>query len=149
MRHLHSNKMKELFLVGLLIGSFSITGAINVLAEGPGQLVNKDPSNIAIKGYDPVAYFTESRPVKGNPEFEYRWQEAKWLFSSASNRDLFAQNPERYAPQYGGFCAGAMAVGRMASIDPEAWALLLSLRLNFADTSHAMVVRGVGLHVEP
>ncbi len=65
--------------------------------------VNTDGSGVAIKGYDPVAYFTEGRPVKGSPEFEYEWQDAKWRFASPANRDKFVVNPEAYAPQYGGY----------------------------------------------
>ena len=61
--------------------------------------------NVAIKGYDPVAYFTEGRPTKGLPEFSYDWLGATWQFSNAGNRDAFASEPIRYAPQYGGFCA--------------------------------------------
>jgi hypothetical protein len=124
MGHLNRTRSEELFLLILVIGLFSLAGDMNVLAQDHKQIVNKDPSNIAIKGYDPVAYFTENRPVKGKPEFEYPWQGARWLFSSASNRDLFAGDPKRYAPQYGGFCAGAMAAGRVASVDPEAWKIV-------------------------
>ena len=55
------------------------------------------------KRYDTVAYHNENRAVKGNSKFSYKWNDAKWLFASAGNRDLFASNPERYAPQYGGY----------------------------------------------
>jgi YHS domain-containing protein len=65
--------------------------------------VNKTFWGVAIKGYDPVAYFAKGRPVKGLKEFSYKWNDAKWYFSSAQNRDLFASDPERYAPQYGGY----------------------------------------------
>lgn len=58
---------------------------------------------VAIEGYDPVAYFTENRAVKGTSEFAYDWNEARWYFSRAENRDLFAANPQKYAPQHGGF----------------------------------------------
>lgn len=65
--------------------------------------INKLNNGIAIKGYDPVAYHTEGRAVKGNKNFSYKWNDAEWYFASAENRDLFAANPERYAPQYGGY----------------------------------------------
>ncbi len=58
---------------------------------------------VAIKGYDPVAYFTENRAVKGSSEFTYNWNEARWQFSTAAHRDLFAANPRKYAPNHGGF----------------------------------------------
>ena len=62
----------------------------------------------AIRGYDPVAYFTEGKPVEGDGDFTHRWMDAKWYFASAANRDAFAKNPESYAPQYGGYCAWAV-----------------------------------------
>jgi YHS domain-containing protein len=58
---------------------------------------------VAIKGYDPVAYFTENRAVKGSSEFSFNWNEARWYFSKAENRDLFAANPKKYTPHHGGF----------------------------------------------
>ena len=79
---------------------------------------------IAIRGTDPVAYFKESKAVQGSSEFEYEWMGVKWQFSSAENRDLFASNPEEYAPQYGGYCAWAVSQGYTASIDPQAWKIV-------------------------
>jgi YHS domain-containing protein len=76
---------------------------------------------VAIRGTDPVAYFTQNKPVKGKPEFTYKWGNANWQFASAQNRDLFAKNPAKYAPQYGGFCAWAVSQGYTASTDPDAW----------------------------
>ena len=65
--------------------------------------INTNWQGVAIKGYDPVAYFTMGEPVKGIKEFEIQWKGAKWRFSSAAHRDLFTDNPEKYAPQYGGY----------------------------------------------
>ena len=65
--------------------------------------VNETFFGVAIKGYDTVAYHTEGRALKGNRKFSHQWNDAKWYFSSAANRDLFAADPERYAPQYGGY----------------------------------------------
>jgi YHS domain-containing protein len=76
---------------------------------------------VAIRGYDPVAYFTEQKPVRGSEQFRYSWMGATWLFASAANRDQFAANPAQYAPQYGGYCSYAVSKGHTASIDPEAW----------------------------
>ncbi|MEM6624418.1 MAG: YHS domain-containing (seleno)protein [Pseudomonadota bacterium] len=78
----------------------------------------------AIDGTDPVAYFTEGRPVEGSSEFTHDWNGATWRFASAENRDLFAANPEQYAPQYGGYCAWAVAQGYTASTDPTAWKIV-------------------------
>ena len=80
--------------------------------------------NKAIEGYDPVAYFTEQRPVKGDSDFSFEWRDAKWLFSSQENLDKFKENPERYAPQYGGYCAYAVAKGKTAGIDPDQWTIV-------------------------
>ena len=65
--------------------------------------VNTNFFGVAIKGYDAVAYFTEGRAVKGKSKFSYNWSDAKWYFSSEENRDLFIEDPEQYAPQYGGY----------------------------------------------
>ena len=79
---------------------------------------------VAIRGTDPVAYFKESKAVQGSSEFEYEWMGVKWQFSNEENRDLFASNPEEYAPQYGGYCAWAVSQGYTASIDPQAWKIV-------------------------
>ena len=90
-------------------------------------------SGLAIRGADPVAYFTESKAVKGTDEFEYEWNGATWRFSSQENLDLFAANPEQYAPQYGGYCAKAVSEGNLASIDPESWKIVdEKLYLNYS-----------------
>ena len=88
----------------------------------------------AIRGYDPVAYFTQSKPVKGSSKYKYEWNGATWRFSSKKNLNLFESNPEKYAPQYGGYCAYAMAVaGQFASTVPEAWTIKNGkLYLNFS-----------------
>lgn len=78
----------------------------------------------AIDGTDPVAYFTVGKPVEGSSDFTHEWNDATWRFASAENRDLFAANPEKYAPQYGGYCAWAVSQGYTASTDPEAWKIV-------------------------
>lgn len=78
----------------------------------------------AISGTDPVAYFTEGRPVAGSSDFTHEWNGATWYFASAENRDAFAAEPARYAPQYGGYCAWAVSQGYTASTDPEAWTIV-------------------------
>ena len=76
-------------------------------------------------GYDVVAYFTESRPVKGSRSYTAEHQGATWRFASASNRDLFVSNPDQYTPKYGGFCAYAVANGALdVSTVPEAWKIV-------------------------
>lgn len=88
---------------------------------------------IAIDGTDPVAYFTEGKPVEGSAAFSHDWGGVTWRFANAANRDTFAAAPERYAPQYGGFCAWAVAEGSTASTVPEAWKIVDDkLYLNFS-----------------
>ncbi len=76
---------------------------------------------LVIKGYDPVAYFTTGKPVKGAKDFEYQWMGATYRFSSKENLELFKKTPEKYAPQYGGYCSYAVSQGYTAPVDPEAW----------------------------
>lgn len=78
----------------------------------------------AIRGHDPVAYFDQKGPVKGAKQFSHSWNGATWYFASAENRDRFAAAPEKFAPQYGGYCAYAVASGYTADIDPRAWSIV-------------------------
>ena len=77
----------------------------------------------AIRGYDPVAYFTEHKPVKGDDKLRYKWNNADWYFSSQKNLDLFKADPEKYAPQYGGYCAFGLSNGYKAPTDADAWTI--------------------------
>lgn len=77
----------------------------------------------AIRGYDPVAYFTEGKPVPGDAEFRHDWNGATWLFASRENRDRFAAEPARYAPQFGGFCAFGLSRGYKVGTDPAAFTI--------------------------
>src|SRR5712691_5575664 len=87
-----------------------------------------DEARLSISGYDPVAYFTDGKPVQGKTEFEYLWHKLRWHFANGEHRDLFAKNPDRYTPQYDGYCAmGAAESGEAAhkdTVDPEAWAIV-------------------------
>ena len=76
---------------------------------------------LAIKGYDPVAYFTDGKPVRGTAEFEFEWDDHRWRFASAEHRDLFKASPVRYAPQFGNYCAMALALNQVVVADPENW----------------------------
>ncbi len=79
---------------------------------------------LAIRGYDPVAYFTDGQPVEGDPAHSTEWQGATWRFASAGNREMFLAEPEKYAPQYGGFCAWAVAAkGKLYSTQPDNWTI--------------------------
>ena len=78
-------------------------------------------SNVAVSGYDPVAYFTDGKPVKGDKSFVLQHAGAEWRFASAQNRDRFAASAQEDAPQYGGYCAWAVSQGYTASGDPRYW----------------------------
>lgn len=102
-------------------------------ADAKPDPVNHDRAGIAIQGYDPVAYFTDSRPVKGDSKFSYTWRGSTWRFASEQHRDSFAQNPEQYAPQYGGYCAFGVSNNHTVDIDPEAWKIIEGkLYLNYS-----------------
>jgi hypothetical protein len=79
---------------------------------------------VAIKGYDPVAYFTEGKPVKGDPTISHDWDEARYLFANARNRAMFAAAPEKYAPQFAGLCATGLSLGQKVEADPQAWKIV-------------------------
>ncbi|MDD3763146.1 MAG: YHS domain-containing (seleno)protein [Nevskiales bacterium] len=91
--------------------------------------------NTAIKGYDAVAYHTDHKPVKGSKDYTVEWMGATWRFASAEHRDAFKADPERYAPQYGGYCAYAVSQNSTAGIDPEAFTVIGDkLYLNYDKT---------------
>ena len=91
-------------------------------------------NGLAIEGYDPVAYFEEHKPVAGSAQYTTLYQGSPFQFASAANRDLFTAKPEKYAPQYGGYCAYGMAKAYKAKIDPEAFTVIHGkLYLNYSD----------------
>lgn len=134
----------------LPIGSIlSLVALGAALAAGPVEPINKDRKGLALKGYDPVGYVTESKPVKGSPEFTYKWMEAEWRFSSQENRDRFAAEPARYAPQFGGYCAWAVSNNYTADADPEAWKIVDGkLYLNYNKSVQKMWVKEQAQRIE-
>lgn len=88
------------------------------------QAANADSTHVAVGGYDVVAYFTEGKAVKGSPSYELPFDDAKWQFANASHKDMFAADPDRYLPQYGGMCAGGMAIGMSVPANPENWVIV-------------------------
>ena len=95
-----------------------------VLAACAATPAAQQPAALAIKGYDTVAYFTLGKATQGSESFTSRWHDLTWHFASREHRDLFAANPERYAPQYDGYCAWAMTEARLAITDPEVWKIV-------------------------
>ena len=125
------------------------TAALPLFADSKADPINEDGSGVAIKGYDPVAYFTQSRPVKGSPAFTYQWMNSTWWFASAEDRDEFATNPEKYAPQYGGYCAYGVSQGHTAPIDPEAWTIVEGkLYLNYSKGVKKTWSEAIPQHIE-
>lgn len=80
--------------------------------------------NIAVQGHDPVAYFTDGKPVKGSKDFVAEYQGAEFRFATAANRDAFRADPSKYAPQYGGYCAWAVSQGYHAKGDAKNWKIV-------------------------
>ena len=111
----------RLLAVALIVGALvpAVAGA-----EAPPVAPVNAPEGIALKGYDPVAYFTTGEPTPGMDAYTHRWKGATYRFASAENRDRFKAHPEKYAPQYGGYCAFAMSINRIADIDPARWAIV-------------------------
>lgn len=99
-------------------------GFVFMLSNAMAQSEIYSESNAAIHGYDPVSYFKKSKPVKGNKQFSYKWKGANWLFENEENLKAFSAEPEKYAPQYGGYCAYGMSKGYKATTSPDAWSVV-------------------------
>ena len=105
----------------ILVTAFLMANAAVLFAQ-KSEVFN--PSDKAIRGYDPVAYFTEGKAVKGNENLTYHWHDADWYFSSTQNLNSFSKNPDKYVPQYGGYCAYGLSEGHKAPTDPDAWTIV-------------------------
>ena len=108
--------LAALFALGIM--------ALNTVAVSAAENTTATVHGVAIRGYDPVAYFTEGQAVKGSRAYAYNWNEASWHFSKSEHRDLFAADPERYAPQFGGHCANGLSKGKLVAADPEEWTIV-------------------------
>jgi len=111
--------IRQIFAICLL--SLFVTGT--ALADSPIAAVNTE-HGLAVKGYDPVAYFTTGKPTPGLAQFSTTYKGATYRFTSAENRDRFIATPEKFVPQYGGYCAYAISLNKIADIDPEEWAII-------------------------
>lgn len=111
--------LEKFFFVSLCLVFFM---AIQAFANSP--IYTSKFNNKALNGYDAVSYFTgDGQPVKGSKIFKTFWRDTNWLFSSQKNLDVFKADPEKYAPQYGGYCAWAIAHGGLAKGDPNVYHL--------------------------
>ncbi len=108
-----------LAVIGLIVG---IAGSTSAGSDSPVPAVNAK-EGIGLKGYDPVAYFITGAPTKGSEQYSFAWKGVTYRLASAGNLEKFKANPEKYLPQYGGYCAYAMSLDRIADIDPSRWAI--------------------------
>jgi YHS domain-containing protein len=112
-----SRSMKSIITLAVVI--------LAVMARGHAQKAEVySPAGKAIKGYDPVAFFTDSKPVMGVDSLSYPWNGATWLFSNRQNLQRFKADPEKYAPQYGGYCAYGTSQGHKAPTEIDTWTIL-------------------------
>ena len=107
----------------LLVSLLLVVATMPAGADGPSPIAI-DTDRVAIKGYDTVAYFTDGKAVKGTSLFEYEWDYAKWRFATSAHRDMFATDPDRYMPQFGGFCSSAIANEALVPANPESWTIV-------------------------
>jgi enamine deaminase RidA (YjgF/YER057c/UK114 family) len=116
--------------------------AFGLFVSPLGPTAWSDEMRLSISGYDPVAYFTDGKPVPGVSEFEYVWHDARWRFASAAHRDLFVKDPKHYAPQYDGYCAMGVAwkEPHKDTVDPNAW-VIVDGKLYLTHTSRTMEER--------
>lgn len=107
-------------------GPPSVPGAADARAASgrPRVLVNKDQNGVALQGYDPVAYFTDGKPTKGSPAHAAKHGGATYYFASHEHHQMFVADPERYTPQFGGYCGYAASINKLSPISPEYWEVL-------------------------
>lgn len=112
--------------IATAVGAAGIMILFAQIAVAEDPLVNTGYfGDVAIKGYDPVAYFTQNEAVEGSAKYSYHWLGATWHFASSRNRDIFMHDPAKYAPQYGGYCADGVSLGTVTTnIDPKAWRII-------------------------
>jgi len=110
--------MKRVFPIILLL-----LASLPAFAQSKA-LLNLDKTSVAIQGYDPVAFFTENKPVKGKPEFVARHGGATYFFASKENRDAFKAEPAKYEPAFGGYCAYGVSRGKLVEIDVDAFQIV-------------------------
>ena len=106
-------------------------------AKGKKYLINIDENGILMEGYDPVAYFTAKKPVKGDPSFSYTWHEATYHFVSEEHKEMFSAHPEKYMPQYGSYCAYAVSRNKLRPINPI-YFQIVDGRLMLQHSQHAL-----------
>jgi YHS domain-containing protein len=114
------NRITHIFVATLLLAS-----AV-AIAEEPTtrRYINVDRHGLALQGYDPVAYFTDHKPVEGDAHIKSTYQGATYQFATGQHKQMFDADPAKYEPQFGGFCAYAVSQNHTASIGPEFWSII-------------------------
>ncbi|MEE9358919.1 MAG: YHS domain-containing (seleno)protein [Hyphomicrobium sp.] len=137
-------------ILGVIAAGFVVALAavallrITPAAEAAPPVYTGIVKGVAVGGYDPVALFTDGKPVKGNKDLTTNYDGATWRFASAANRDAFQADPAKYAPQYGGYCAYAVSKGSTAKGDPQAWTVHDGkLYLNYNKNVRAMWAKDI------
>lgn len=117
----------SLLAIGMLTAGVALPAiSSHALAydETSASAINVDKAGVAIRGYDPVAYFTQGKPTKGDPKFTAKYDGATYNFASAVNRDAFIKDPARFAPAFGGFCAMGAVFEKKLDGDPNLWKIV-------------------------
>ena len=107
------NRRAFIGLLALTATSQFVTWKSSIAEEAP----------LALKGYDPVAYFKDGKPIEGSPQYEAEWDHNRYRFASAEHRDLFKSDPGHYAPQFGNACTTTLSRGGFKEVDPQAWVI--------------------------
>ncbi len=141
--------MTRIKIDGRLAQKWLVAAALVLLATLTGQVSSARAAevntgyfgNVAIMGYDPVAYFTMNDAVKGSEDHAFEWLGGTWLFANEEHRQTFTASPIKYAPQYGGLCSVGVAYGEVTrEIDPEAWSIINGkLYLNYSKAASAVL----------
>lgn len=132
-------------LVLVLVLALALPGAA---AAAKDPIYTSTFSDLAVSGYDPVAYFEDGKPAEGNSGHEFKWKGATWRFANRANLQAFKADPEAYAPQYGGYCAWAVSQGYTASTDPHAWKIVGGkLYLNYSQSVQKRWAQDIPGHI--
>jgi YHS domain-containing protein len=122
-RNLSKGSNMKRFITQIMLSLVLVLGAANSFAFSEDPIETGTFNNKAIYGYDTVAYFTQNKAVEGEKTITTEWRGATWHFSSEEHKVMFEAEPEKYAPQYGGYCAYAMSRGRFVGVDEEAFTI--------------------------
>ena len=109
------------YLSRRILLTITVAAAAGCVFAASARCQTGSPGRTALSGYDPVSYFTAGHPEKGSVDFSVPFDDASYLFASEEHRKMFAANPEKYAPQFAGYCAVGVSMGLKVEADPEAW----------------------------